>query len=112
MAKPHLRVFRPEGNECESTAEQTKKSPATSPQTTLPHDLDQTSSMHEDAMVTVSAGDFFHLLQDAVQTNRVWIKDFADDQVAISRDLYEVLLAYQRLLGAAKSERRDHRKAA
>jgi len=35
------------------------------------------------------------LLADAVRSNRTWLRDFADDEVNISMDLYEVLLAYQ-----------------
>ena len=35
------------------------------------------------------------LLADAVQSERTWLRDFADDEVTISMDLYEVLLAYQ-----------------
>ncbi|MGO9108594.1 MAG: hypothetical protein ACLP9L_05110 [Thermoguttaceae bacterium] len=35
------------------------------------------------------------LLADAVRSDRTWLRDFADDEVKISMDLYEVLLAYQ-----------------
>jgi hypothetical protein len=35
------------------------------------------------------------LLADAIQSERTWLQDFADDEVTISMDLYEVLLAYQ-----------------
>ena len=35
------------------------------------------------------------LLADAVQSQRTWLRDFADDEVTISMDLYEVILAYQ-----------------
>lgn len=35
------------------------------------------------------------LLADAVQSHRTWLNDFADDEITISMDLYEVLLAYQ-----------------
>ena len=35
------------------------------------------------------------LLADAVRSDRTWLRDFADDEVSISMDLYEVLLAYQ-----------------
>ncbi len=35
------------------------------------------------------------LLADAVQSRRTWLQDFADDELTISMDLYEVLLAYQ-----------------
>ena len=45
--------------------------------------------------VTVPLGDVFPLLVDAIKSRRTWLEDFADDEVTISNDLYEVLLAYQ-----------------
>jgi hypothetical protein len=46
-------------------------------------------------MVTVPLGDIFPLLADAVRSERTWLRDFADDEITISSDLYEVILAYQ-----------------
>ncbi len=45
--------------------------------------------------VTLPLGEVLPLLADAVQSQRTWLQDFDDDQVTISMDLYEVLLAYQ-----------------
>jgi hypothetical protein len=45
--------------------------------------------------VTVSLGEVLPLLLDAARGRRAWLDDFADDQMTISSDLYEVLLAYQ-----------------
>lgn len=45
--------------------------------------------------VTVPLGEVLPLLADAVRSNRTWLDDFADDELTISTDLYEVLLAYQ-----------------
>ena len=45
--------------------------------------------------VTVPLNEVMPLLADAVQSHRTWLRDFADDEVTISMDLYEVLLAYQ-----------------
>jgi hypothetical protein len=45
--------------------------------------------------VTVPLIEVMPLLADAVQSHRTWLRDFADDEVTISMDLYEVLLAYQ-----------------
>ena len=47
------------------------------------------------ATVTVDAGEILPLLADAVASQRTWLSDFEDDQITISADLYEVLLAYQ-----------------
>ncbi len=45
--------------------------------------------------VTVPLADVLPLLADAVQSQRTWLGDFAEDEITISMDLYEVLLAYQ-----------------
>jgi len=45
--------------------------------------------------VTVPLMEVLPHLADAVQSERTWLRDFADDEVTISMDLYEVLLAYQ-----------------
>ena len=41
------------------------------------------------------------VLFDAVQTDRTWLSDFADDEVKISADLYEVLTMSRRLRPSA-----------
>jgi hypothetical protein len=45
--------------------------------------------------VRVPLGEILPLLMDAVQSNRTWVRDFDADEVTISMDLYEVVLAYQ-----------------
>ena len=45
--------------------------------------------------VTVPLMEIVTLLADAVQSQRTWLRDFADDEITISMDLYEVILAYQ-----------------
>ena len=45
--------------------------------------------------VTVPLTDVMPLLADAVGSQRTWLRDFEDDEITISMDLYEVLLAYQ-----------------
>ena len=49
---------------------------------------------HKD-VVTVPLGEIFPLLADAVRSERTWLRDFEDDEITISSDLYEVILAYQ-----------------
>ncbi len=44
---------------------------------------------------TVPLMDVLPLLADAVQSERTWLRDFEDDEITISMDLYEVILAYQ-----------------
>lgn len=50
---------------------------------------------HQREKVTVPLMEIMPLLADAVQSQRTWLRDFADDDVTISMDLYEVILAYQ-----------------
>jgi len=45
--------------------------------------------------VTVSLSEVLPLLADAAQGERMWLRDFDDDPISISTDLYEMLLAYQ-----------------
>lgn len=45
--------------------------------------------------VTVPLADVFPLLAEASRSRRAWLSDFADDQITISQDLYEVIVAYQ-----------------
>ena len=45
--------------------------------------------------VTLSLSEVLPLLLDATKNRRQWISDFDDDEITISSDLYEVLLAYQ-----------------
>ncbi|MFO0914499.1 MAG: hypothetical protein U0795_16185 [Pirellulales bacterium] len=45
--------------------------------------------------VTVPLGDVVQALADAVRHRRGWVDDFAQDEVTISTDLYEIILAYQ-----------------
>ena len=49
---------------------------------------------HRDA-VTVPLTEVLPLLADAVESQRTWLRDFEEDEITISMDLYEVLLAYQ-----------------
>ena len=53
------------------------------------------ASTNSQATVTVDVSEVLPLLADAVASRRTWLSDFEDDQITISADLYEVLLAYQ-----------------
>jgi len=45
--------------------------------------------------VTVSVGEVLPLIADAVNKQRTWLGDFEHEDITITRDLYEVLSAYQ-----------------
>lgn len=47
--------------------------------------------------VTVKLGDISRALVDANRRSRTWLDDFADDEIKVSADLYEVISAYLRL---------------
>jgi molybdopterin biosynthesis enzyme len=55
----------------------------------------RTASKNGNPTVTVNVGEVLPLLADAVVSQRTWLSDFEDDEITISADLYEVLLAYQ-----------------
>lgn len=45
--------------------------------------------------VQVQLGDVLPLLADAVASDRTWLRDFADEEITVSADLYDVLQAYR-----------------
>lgn len=47
--------------------------------------------------VTLPLSELLPLLADAYRSQRTWLRDFDDDAITISSDLYEVALAYQHL---------------
>jgi hypothetical protein len=49
----------------------------------------------EDNSVTVPLGHILPLILEAVRSERTWLEDFEGDEVTVSGDLYEVILAYQ-----------------
>lgn len=79
MANCHLRIYHgPEGaSELQSIADRATDTPG-----------------YQDR-VTVALREVLDTLADAVNGDRGWIQDFADDEVTISTDLFEVILAYQ-----------------
>lgn len=49
----------------------------------------------DESVVSVSLGEVLPMLADAHRSDRTWLRDFAREEISISADLYEVLLAYQ-----------------
>lgn len=62
---------------------------------------DESVSMLPEPEVSVSLSHLLDVLQEAVQWDRTWLQDFADDQVKVSTDLYDVLTAYHDLRPSA-----------
>jgi hypothetical protein len=72
MAQSHLRVYYGPADEQRLAATDSAKQTVTLP-------LDEVAP----------------LLAEAVHNRRTWLRDFKNDEITISTDLYEVLLAYQ-----------------
>ena len=51
--------------------------------------------------VSIRLEELTRILADAIIWDRSWIQDFADDEVHISADLYEVLCAYSQMRPSA-----------
>ncbi|HVS36543.1 MAG TPA: hypothetical protein VMS17_13345 [Gemmataceae bacterium] len=49
----------------------------------------------QEPTVHVSLGDLVPLLTAAHRHNYLWLRDFLDDEVAVTPDLYEVLRAFR-----------------
>lgn len=47
--------------------------------------------------VTIRLADVSRALLDAARRNRAWLEDFADEEIQVSPDLYEILSAYIRM---------------
>ncbi len=45
--------------------------------------------------ISLPLGEVLPLLADAVNSQRTWLRDFQSDEITISSDLHEVLLAYR-----------------
>lgn len=54
----------------------------------------ETSTAVAEPDTSVTLGEISEILADAVRTRRAWLRDFEDDRIQISADLYEVLSTY------------------
>jgi hypothetical protein len=70
MSRCHLRVFR-------------------GPETSEPESQPLTGEL-----VRVRLMDIYPLLVDALRSNRTWLRDFDQEELQISQDLYECIRAY------------------
>ncbi len=69
------------------------------PSATIRFPGSQTSADGSEATdrVPVAAGDALAILFHAARTNRAWLDDFADETILVTRDLYELMLAYRQI---------------
>ncbi len=54
-----------------------------------------------EAHVSVRFGEITRALVEAVRWDRTWLRDFEDDEVSVSSDLYEVITSFTRLRPSA-----------
>ncbi len=60
-----------------------------------PEEVSTAEMSQDNRSVTVTAGAVLPLLADALLSERTWLSDFEDDEITLTADLYEVLMAYQ-----------------
>jgi hypothetical protein len=105
-SRPFLRLFsalQPDTAEPGAAAQPTNAHAAARRKATAPanpqvqRQLDQIAGVVPAKRVEVSLGEIAPVLADAITHQRGWLADFADDTVSIDADLYEVLLAYQKM---------------
>ncbi len=58
---------------------------------------DSTPLLPPAPLVSARFGDLVAALHDAVRRNRTWLTDFEDDEIQVSEDLYDALIAYARM---------------
>ncbi|HEV8000925.1 MAG TPA: hypothetical protein VGP63_13660 [Planctomycetaceae bacterium] len=62
---------------------------------------DEVGSSDVDVQVNVRFGEITRALVEAVRWDRTWLRDFEDDEVRVSSDLYEVIASFTRLRPSA-----------
>jgi hypothetical protein len=56
---------------------------------------DETADARPEPTVHLRLGDLLPLVALAQKNNYVWLQDFLDDEVAITDDLYELLITFR-----------------
>ena len=56
---------------------------------------------NQETHITVKLGDILPALTDALLSYRAWVQDFEEDRIEVSKDLFEVIKAYERMRNAA-----------
>ncbi len=60
----------------------------------FPHPEDETRDDDHVPAIPVRLSDLYPLLAQAYRDNYVWLRDFEDDQLLVTPDLYEVIRAF------------------
>lgn len=56
---------------------------------------DEIEEQHPDPDVRVRLGDLLPIVAVAQRMNFIWLKDFLEDEIAISNDLFEVMQSFR-----------------
>ena len=59
------------------------------------HEVEESLPRIEGDTVLLKFGEILPLLLDAVRSKRTWLDDFENDEIRISNDLYDILMAYK-----------------
>ena len=68
---------------------------------TQPGHADVVNTLKHETHIEIQLGDILPALTDALLSQRLWIRDFSEDKISISKDFYEIIMAYQRLKRSA-----------
>ncbi|MFO0865222.1 MAG: hypothetical protein U0744_11345 [Gemmataceae bacterium] len=60
----------------------------------FPESMEAESFAPQSLSVRVRLGDLLPLIASAQRRNALWLRDFLDDEVSVTSDLYEVLRAF------------------
>ncbi len=58
-------------------------------------------TVYPEPEVSMKLGELTRILADAIIWDRTWIADFADDEIRISADMFEVLSTYSQMQSSA-----------
>ncbi|MEQ1824293.1 MAG: hypothetical protein ABL921_00010 [Pirellula sp.] len=99
MNKPAFRVVAFDHATCDADycGTETTTKPCAFDGIKLHTPFDASPEARPTATVTVRIRDIMPALQHAGANKLSWVRDFADDPVVITRDLYDVLLTLERL---------------
>ena len=62
---------------------------------------DESVATLPEPVVNISFAELTRILSDASSVDRTWLQDFADDEICVSGDLYDVLCACRHLRPSA-----------
>jgi hypothetical protein len=67
----------------------------------FPHPDDEPVEDFHTPSVPIRLSDLYPLLAQAVRDNYVWLRDFENDEILVSSDLYEVVRAFSNIRPSA-----------